>query len=328
MTRPSVDASVVICAYTMDRWGDLGAALESIRRQSVAPRDIVLVVDHNPDLLALAKREFPDVRVVPNRGKGHSAGRNTGIAESQGSLVVYLDDDAVAHVDWLKELVACCAAPDVLGAVGRIEARWTGTKPEWFPDEYLWVVGCSYRGLPPAGSEVRNLLGAGMAIKRSVLQRAGGFSSLVGRHGGSFPLSCDETEFCIRAKSVLPQGRFMQQPTAVISHRASAARATWRYFALRCYAEGIGKAYVASIASAPDTLATERSYVLKTLSKGALRGLADGIVRFDLSGFARTSAIALGLGCAAAGYVVGKLWTPVVKQRHQVGTALPDGGVP
>jgi hypothetical protein len=215
-----------------------------------------------------------------------------------------------------------------MGAVARIEPRWTGVQPAWFPDEFLWVVGCSYRGLPPARSEVRNLLGAGMAIKRSVLERAGGFSSLVGRHGGRFPHSCDETELCVRAKSALPQGRFMQGPRAVIDHRAPAARATWSYFCLRCYAEGIGKAYVASIASTSDVLATERDYVLKTLSKGVLRGLADGLLRFDFNGIARAAAIVLGLVCAGAGYVVGRLWTPVVKQRHQVGGSLSRTGAP
>ncbi len=33
------DISVVICAYTMDRWAELRAAVESLRRQSAPPRD-------------------------------------------------------------------------------------------------------------------------------------------------------------------------------------------------------------------------------------------------------------------------------------------------
>ena len=29
---------------------------------------------------------------------------------------------------------------------------WLGERPSWFPDEFLWVVGCSYRGLPEEAS--------------------------------------------------------------------------------------------------------------------------------------------------------------------------------
>jgi len=43
--------SVVVCAYTMDRWGDLCAAVESLLVQSVAPLEIVVIIDHNPELL-------------------------------------------------------------------------------------------------------------------------------------------------------------------------------------------------------------------------------------------------------------------------------------
>ena len=41
------DISVVICAYTEDRWDDLVAAVASVQGQSESPREIVVVVDHN-----------------------------------------------------------------------------------------------------------------------------------------------------------------------------------------------------------------------------------------------------------------------------------------
>ena len=316
MGSPKVDVSVVVCAYTMDRWNDLNAAIESIRRQSVAPRDTTIVVDHNPDLLERAKQKFPDARVVSNRGgKGLSEARNTGIAASSGSLLTFLDDDAVADVEWLAQLVACCAPTDVLGAASWIEPLWAAAKPAWFPEEFLWVVGCSYRGLPTVRAEVRNVLGAGMAVKRSVFDKAGGFSGMIGRYGGSFPLSCDETELCIRARSTMPQGRFMQEPASIVAHRIPATRTTLGYFCLRSYAEGLSKAYVLSMVSASGTLATERSYVLRTLTNGFARGLADGALRLDLSGFGRSAAIALGLACASIGYIVGTFWT--LSNRHR-----------
>ena len=41
---------VVICAYTFDRWDDILAAVASVRSQTTAAQEIVVVVDHNPDL--------------------------------------------------------------------------------------------------------------------------------------------------------------------------------------------------------------------------------------------------------------------------------------
>src|SRR3984957_10611108 len=55
--------SVVICAYTEQRWDDTNAAVESVRQQSFANREIILVVDHNPALYASFAAALPGVTV-------------------------------------------------------------------------------------------------------------------------------------------------------------------------------------------------------------------------------------------------------------------------
>ena len=49
--------SVVICVYTEERWEDIRAAVESVRNQRRQPHELILVVDHNPDLHLRLKRE-------------------------------------------------------------------------------------------------------------------------------------------------------------------------------------------------------------------------------------------------------------------------------
>lgn len=140
--------SVVICAYTLDRWKDLCEAVQSVRNQVRPFHEIIVVVDHNSGLLERAKAEFQDLLVVANReAPGLSGGRNTGIAISSGSLVAFLDDDAVADPYWLSRLAEHCERPNVLGASARILPLWIGERPGWLPEELLWTVGCSYRGL-------------------------------------------------------------------------------------------------------------------------------------------------------------------------------------
>ena len=66
-------------------------------------------------------------------------------------------------------------APDVIGVGGHVTPNWRAPRPSWFPEEFLWVVGCSYAGLPETQAEVRNPIGANMAFRRSVFARSGGF---------------------------------------------------------------------------------------------------------------------------------------------------------
>jgi hypothetical protein len=68
-TTPGPTLTVVICAYTTDRWDDLTAAVASVHRQTRVPDEIVLVIDHCPLLAERATRAFGGVRVVPSRGR-------------------------------------------------------------------------------------------------------------------------------------------------------------------------------------------------------------------------------------------------------------------
>ncbi|HLI56097.1 MAG TPA: glycosyltransferase, partial [Actinomycetota bacterium] len=46
--------SVVVCAYTERRWDDLVAAVASLKAQTDPPFEIILSIDHNPELYARA----------------------------------------------------------------------------------------------------------------------------------------------------------------------------------------------------------------------------------------------------------------------------------
>ena len=312
--KPERRVSVVICAYTMARWADVCEAIASMRAQTQPPDEIILVIDHNDALLSRASQAgWPDVQVVPNvRARGLSGARNTGIAAASGDLLAFLDDDAIAEPQWLEHTTSHAEAPGVLGCTCRIEPLWIGVRPRWFPDEFLWTVGCSYRGLPTTVQEVRNVFGGAMLIKRAVFETAGGFSSVLGRSGGSL-LSCEETEMCLRASSFFPQHSFLIVPEAVVRHKIPAARLTWRYFRRRCYAEGQSKAFLAQLVQRRGALGTERDYVLRTLSRGVARGVADSILRLDPSGVARAASIVLGLGATVVGYA-----SRAVRERRAV----------
>jgi GT2 family glycosyltransferase len=302
-----VDASVIICAYTEARWDDLRTAVTSVERQHVTPSEIIVVIDHNLGLLQRARAEMHGITVLENQDtRGLSGARNTGVKAAKGSLIAFLDDDAVAEVDWLESLVRACNEPNVLGCSGLIEPAWHGSKPSWFPEEFNWVVGCSYRGLPDTRDAVRNLIGCSMCISREVFESIGYFRTDVGRID-KHPVGCEETELCIRARQRWPGRTFLYEPASRISHVVSSSRTTWSYFCSRCFFEGCSKARVAHLAGARDGLSSERTYTFSALPKGVMRNLVQAFVQRDVYGLSRAGAILAGLAITTSGYMTGAL---------------------
>jgi hypothetical protein len=186
-----------------------------------------------------------------------------------------------------------------------VAPRWEGgAAPSWFPDEFGWVVGCSYRGQPARRAQVRNPIGASMAVRRSVFAAVGGFSEVVGRVG-ALPVGCEETEFCIRTARTDPGARVVLEPDAYVDHFVPSARQTLKYFVRRCYHEGRSKRAVAQLSGPRAALATERRYVRAVLPAGVLRGLADGVRR--PRALLKSGAILLGLAATTAGFVTARV---------------------
>lgn len=303
------DVSVVICVYTEDRWEDILAAVASVRTQSYPALETLLVVDHNPVLLDRLTKEYKEVqevRVFANAGpRGLSAGRNTGIAASRGEVIAFLDDDAVAERDWLLHFASGYADPRVMAVGGRTMPIWaSGRRPAWFPEEFDWVVGCTYKGIPSGLVRVRNVLGGNASFRRSAFDVAGGFATGIGRDGDKRPLGCEETELCIRLSRARPDAVLLIDDRAVIHHRVPEAREHFGYFRTRAYAEGLSKALVARSVGADKGLESERRYATRVLPAGVVRGLRDAALSRP-GGAGRAGAIVAGVLTAAGGYVVG-----------------------
>jgi GT2 family glycosyltransferase len=330
MERALRDVSVIICTYTLERWAALCAAIESVYAQSVQAREVIIVVDHNPDLAARLGEQWPEAILVENHDtRGLSGARNTGISLAQGAYLAFLDDDAVAEPNWLEKLTDCCRDPQVLGAGARVTPVWEGRRPSWLPEEFYWIIGCTYRGLPLTQAPVRNLFGGSMCLRREVFSEVGGFRTNIGRIGNQ-PLGCEETELCIRAQQHWPQKNFLYEPAVRIHHWVPAKRTRWSYFRARCYAEGQSKALVSQQVGVSAGLASEWTYVRKTLPQGVLRGVREAFFARDPMGLARAGAILAGLVITVAGYFRQWLVQKIVhrpNRRKQIALATqqPEG---
>jgi GT2 family glycosyltransferase len=302
--------SVVIAAFASERWDHLRAAVASVAAQTSPAIETIVVIDHNQDLLDRATRELqhgagvdgaPPVVVIPNtRARGASGARNSGVARCHGNVVAFLDDDACATPGWLQPLVGHFADAGVVGVGGRLDPLWGAPRPRWFPGEFGWAVGTSYSGMPERATRVRNVWAGSMAVRRPAFDAAGGFREDFGKIGSvSRP---EDTDLCLRVSG----GAWLYDPASAASHLVPAERTRLRYFLVRCFNEGRGKAGLAAQNGVGASTSAERGYASRVLPKAAARELRCA-VRGDGAAALRGAAIVAGAGAAAAGFAAGAM---------------------
>ncbi len=294
-------ATVVVCAYLDERWPLLNRCIRSLFEQTVLPDEIIVCVDHNPGLFALARLHFagsvrPSVRVVENRYRGRLGSARTTAAEiARGDICVFLDDDAYAEPRWLELMLAPYSQPSVVAVGGAPLPEYSRPRPQWLPFEFDWVFGCAYVGLPTTRQPTRRLIGAAMSVRRDALNEIGGFHS--DNH--------DDMDMCHRLATRWPQKVILFEPAATVHHFVPPERLTWRYFWRRCFFVNRGKAHAHRQLDSDGNLAADRAFVMSTIRSAAVRE-GPRAVRGDIGAALRLFAVIVGIVLAALGYAVGR----------------------
>ncbi len=267
---------------------------------------MVIVVDGDSELERDLAGDLGGI-VIANCGpRGLSGARNTGVAATRAPLIAFLDDDAVAHDDWLRHLSEVFDDEQVMVAGGTVTPQVAGPRPGWWPVEFDWVVGCSYPGQMIAGGgvqRVRNVIGASMMIRRAALEAVGAFSTDLGRIG-NLPVGGEETELCIRVAARFGPHAIVLEPRAEVYHHVPVERLTMHYLHARCLAEGRSKAVLGRIVRSRAGLSSEARYLTHTLPRAFLRH-AGAALRGDLAGLARAGAIVSATAATVCGWLLG-----------------------
>lgn len=288
MTTPTV--SVVIIVYTEERWDAIVRCLEGVDRLTLTPNEIFMAVDHNPAMFQRLTNElsprFPSVQFINcTEGANGTWVRNIGIGAATSEIVAFIDDDAAPEPQWLEGLVAPFVEPDIHVVAGRVIPNWLGAKkaPRWFPPEYLWIVGATWRGFGKVPSDVRNAIGASMAARRATLNLVNGFSSNISHAN-------DDTDLCLRIVKSIPGARIRYAPDSIVNHEVPSARQKPRFYFKRCWKEGVAKGMTTDI-HGRGTLLRELDYCVRFLTTGVLGSLVAlrlGRVLFLVGGFGTT----------------------------------------
>jgi GT2 family glycosyltransferase len=108
MSSDNLTVGVIIC--TRDRPEDLRRCLESLRLQSTAPQQIIVVSGSTGSLQKGIVAEFSDlpIRVVESYEHNISVARNKGLETLQTDIVLFIDDDAKASTHWVQAYIESC----------------------------------------------------------------------------------------------------------------------------------------------------------------------------------------------------------------------------
>ncbi len=265
--------SIVVCTYSLNNYQNLKDAVDSLLNQTYKEMEIIIVVDGNQKLYEKIVKTYNNqkkIRVAASKENiGSSGVRNIGIKASQGNVIAFMDDDAVAEKSWVENLVNTYQKFDAIAAGGKMLPIWLCKQPDYFPDELGWLVGITYKGFAQEKiAEVRNTFGSNMSFKREVFEKIGLFNEGFGfaKRGTSY-IQAEEAEFALRMKNKLGKG-VIYNPEAIVYHKIPQSRVKVKMLFKRAFYQGYSKAIIKKkIIFLPESLTTEKSYLKSLFSK-------------------------------------------------------------
>jgi len=201
----------------------LSECLEGLRRQTYQPLTITLVDNGSTDgSVDFVRRTYPEVRIIClDRNEGFSIANNIAIENVNSAYVALLNNDAVAHPNWLKSLLdALEANPQAGFAASRMLLYDDRNIIDRAGDAYTRA-GTGLlrgRGMPADSySEQEWIFGAcaGAALYRTQMLRD------IGLFDEDFFLLYEDVDLSFRAQ--LKGYKCLYVPEAIVYHKASSS---------------------------------------------------------------------------------------------------------
>ena len=231
---------------TFNRAPAIAIAVESVLAQDARVQSEVIVVDNGSTddtrarIQRVAQRTAGRVRYLFESGPGVARARNAGAAAARGSIIGFIDDDAIARPGWLEALAETYRTyPDAWCVGGKILLQLPAALPPWF-DPQSETMRAYLSGLDLGDGTLKrsypnDVWGANFSVRRDAVARVGLFDPALGPHPGR-PMLAEETEVCWRIQAA--GGSVYYCGAAVVSHVIPEARLTKRSLRSRAYWTG------------------------------------------------------------------------------------------
>ncbi len=192
--------SIVVC--TRNRSEMLARCLHALIQQ---PGNFeVLVIDQGNTPASIPND--PRIRRIADSNRGLAAARNTGIRAASGSIIAFVDDDAVPAAGYLPAVErAFQDDARLMAAAGRIQALEDGTPYSRVHDSVYRILG---------RRDWIYFMGGNFAVRRDVMYDIGLFDERFG--AGRRWASAEETDFFFRM--LYRKYRVAYVPAAIVRH--------------------------------------------------------------------------------------------------------------
>jgi glycosyltransferase involved in cell wall biosynthesis len=246
-----IEISAIISTYNRAHF--LEGLFNSVLNQTVdkSSYEIVIVnnncTDNTEELCQQFIENNPDIRVnyCIEKQQGLSFGRNRGIAESAGTIVTFLDDDAVIAPDFFeKTLNFFNQHPSINAIGGKILLQYMEKKPNWYNPFLASLLG--YFDMGNREQEFKNdyFKGSNMSFRRDVFKKHEGFNTSLGRVGKNL-FGSEEKELFYRFKH---EGEEMWYvPSAVVFHLVPIERTFSEFVKKQAIGTGVSQRQHAAI---------------------------------------------------------------------------------
>ncbi len=241
--------SVIICTYNREKF--ILDSLVSLKNQSLTKDkyEIIIVNNNSTDKTDEICRKFVEdyckelkIIYVIEVKQGLSFARNRGFQESKGDIIVYIDDDAFATKDYLKNMIHFFTDnPNVSAIGGKVIPVYENNKeePRWL-SKYIWGIVTKV----DMGNKVSEFpdnkypAGCNMAIKRDVLQSVGLFDTNLGRKG-RIGLASEEKDIFFRMRNANLHIYYV--PDIPVYHNIDNYRLEYDYIKKLCVGIGLSE---------------------------------------------------------------------------------------
>lgn len=176
--------SIIICSY--NRASYISDALDSLYHQSAGLNafEAIIVDNNSTDNTA---EVFSQWRSNHTQGsftylteskQGASFARNTGAAIAKSEWLCFMDDDAVATPDYVKNIINHIESkPEAVGFGGRIIPKYIPAEPKWMSYYVSSLVGnFDYAPSACAFEKGKYPLESNMIVKKVIYEQIGGFN--------------------------------------------------------------------------------------------------------------------------------------------------------
>jgi glycosyltransferase involved in cell wall biosynthesis len=238
------NVSIIIC--TKDRAESLRETLASIGRCEVPadlPTELLVVdngsIDSTRQVVEQTELKNIPMRYVPEPRKGKGYAYNTGMAEACGDIFLFTDDDVRVPKNWIEGMcrpIVEHAADAVAGAI-RIADQLR--RPWMKPIHFAWLA-CTTEPDSDQKSGSLFLIGANMAIRRTVLRRVPAFDPELGPGAKGH---ADDTLLSVQIREA--GYRILAMPQVDVEHHFDPARLNREAYVRQANKRGEFNAYVA-----------------------------------------------------------------------------------